>query len=102
VYTAQQLTKFNIGRAAAAARAGRAPGPEGSLGKLAMTGTSTLVSETVATILGPRLVVDDGTWGTFAWAEYVCGVPGTRLAGGTDEVQRNILSERVLGLPRVP
>jgi acyl-CoA dehydrogenase len=67
-----------------------------------MTVTSMLVAETVSSVLGPRLAADDGTWGTFAWAEYLCGVPGTRLAGGTDEVQRNILAERVLGMPRLP
>jgi alkylation response protein AidB-like acyl-CoA dehydrogenase len=38
----------------------------------------------------------------FAWTEHVLGAPGYRLAGGTDEIQRNIIGERVLGLPREP
>ena len=41
-------------------------------------------------------------WGTYAWAELVLGVPGMRVAGGTDEVLRNIVGERVLGLPKEP
>jgi hypothetical protein len=34
----------------------------------------------------------------FAWSEFVTGAPGSRIAGGSDEVQRNIMGERVLGL----
>jgi alkylation response protein AidB-like acyl-CoA dehydrogenase len=52
--------------------------------------------------LGPRLIADSGEWGTWAWREFVLGVPGFRLGGGTDEIQRNILAERVLGLPKDP
>ena len=36
----------------------------------------------------------------FSWSRYLCGKPGMRIAGGTDEIQHNILAERVLGLPR--
>ena len=49
-----------------------------------------------------RLIADTGEWGTFAWAQLVLGVPGMRIAGGTDEVMRNIVGERVLGLPKDP
>ena len=52
--------------------------------------------------LGPRLTADTGEWGTFAWAKFLCGTPGMRIAGGTDEVLRNIVGERVLGLPKEP
>jgi alkylation response protein AidB-like acyl-CoA dehydrogenase len=45
--------------------------------------------------------VDHGDGG-FAWAEHVLGAPGYRLAGGTDQIQRNIIAERVLGLPPEP
>jgi hypothetical protein len=53
-------------------------------------------------ILGPRLVADSDEWGAYAWSEYVLGIPGGRIAGGTDEVMRNIVGERVLGLPKEP
>ena len=51
-------------------------------------------------LLGPQLGADTGDWGTWAWTEHLLGAPGYRIAGGTDEIQRNIIAERVLGLPR--
>ena len=54
----------------------------------------------VALVLGPKLVADNGEWGTYAWSQVVLGTPGMRVAGGTDEVMRNIIGERVLGLPK--
>ena len=56
--------------------------------------------DVVSTILGPRLLADSGEWGTYAWTKHVLGAPGYRIAGGSDEIQRNIIAERVLGLPR--
>ena len=53
-------------------------------------------------LLGPRLVADAGEWGTYAWSAHVVGAPGYRIAGGSDEIQRNIIAERVLGLPPEP
>ena len=49
--------------------------------------------------IGAALVADSGEWGTYAWGEHVLGAPGYRIAGGSDETQRNIIGERVLGLP---
>ena len=56
----------------------------------------------VSLLLGARLTADTGEWGTFAWGQIVLGTPGMRVAGGTDEVMRNIVGERVLGLPKDP
>ena len=53
-------------------------------------------------ILGARLLADTGEWGTYAWNEHLLGAPGYRIAGGSDEIQRNIVGERVLGLPPEP
>ena len=67
-------------------------GPEGSLGKLLWTEGMNLVSDVVSHVLGLRLVADTGEWGTYAWAEHVLGSPGYRIAGGSDETQRNATS----------
>ncbi len=101
-YIHGMAARYTNQRALAKIRAGQLPGPEMSIAKLALTlnmmRTGTLVSE----ILGPRLVADTGEWGTFAFSEMVLGTPGMRVAGGTDEVMRNIIGERVLGLPKEP
>ncbi|GAB2928765.1 acyl-CoA dehydrogenase family protein [Rhodococcus aerolatus] len=89
-------------RVAAAVVAGKDPGPEASVGKLLATDTMARTSEVVRSLLGPDLTVHSDQWGTWAWTEHVLGAPGYRIAGGSDEIQRNILAERVLGLPREP
>ena len=92
-----------VNRRAADLRASGAPaGPEGSLGKLLWTNGMTKMSDAVSLVLGAKLVADTGEWGTYGWGEHVLGAPGYRIAGGSDEVQRNIIGERVLGLPGEP
>ena len=81
-------------------RAGQAPGPEIALNKLALSANMARLGEFVVGILGPRAIADTGEWGTFAWTSVVMGAPGYRLGGGSDEVLKNMLAERVLGLPR--
>src|SRR5690606_17757082 len=102
VYVHTQVARLTNLRAMARIKAGQLPGPEMSIAKLASTQNMQRVSAMLAHILGPRLVADTGEWGTYAWAEFVLGVPGARIAGGTDEVMRNIVGERVLGLPKEP
>jgi len=89
-------------RVTAALAAGREPGAEASVGKLYATETMRRTSDLVVQLLGPRLVADTGEWGTFAWTEHLLGAPGYSIAGGSDEIQRTILAERVLGLPKEP
>lgn len=89
-------------RVTAALVAGREPGAEASVGKLYATETMRRTSDVVLALLGERLVADTGEWGTFAWTEHLLGAPGYSIAGGSDEIQRNILAERVLGLPKEP
>ncbi len=102
LYTRLTVASWNNQRVAATARAGQTPGPEGSIGKLAYTEGLRAIGDLVAQMLGPRFTADTGEWGTFAWTEHVTGTPGYRIAAGSDEVQRNIIGERVLGLPPEP
>ena len=102
LYIDYRLLAMNAARASASARAGRPPGPESSIGKLAWTTAMARMSDVATTVLGPRLTADTGEWGTYAWADHVLGAPGYRIAGGSDEIQRNIIAERVLGLPPEP
>jgi alkylation response protein AidB-like acyl-CoA dehydrogenase len=95
----QRLTGMRV---AAAIVSGQDPGPEASAGKLLATDTMARTSEVARALLGADLTVDSGRWGTWAWGEHVLGAPGYRIAGGTDEIQHNIIAERVLGLPREP
>ncbi len=102
IYVRQQVARFTHLRAMGKIRAGQLPGPEMSIAKLALTANMQRIAQVVGEILGPRLAADTGEWGAYAWSEFVCGIPGLRIAGGTDEVMRNIVGERVLGLPKEP
>jgi alkylation response protein AidB-like acyl-CoA dehydrogenase len=102
IYIHQQVAKYTNLRAMEKIKAGQLPGPEMSIAKLSLTNNLRRISDFLGAALGPKLVADSGEWGTFAWAELVLGVPGVRVAGGTDEVMKNIIGERVLGLPKEP
>ncbi|MBW3536385.1 MAG: acyl-CoA dehydrogenase family protein [Actinobacteria bacterium] len=102
LYANSQVAKYTTQRALTKLAAGELPGPELSIAKLALTNNLNRISDLVSSALGPRMAADTGEWGTFAWANFVLGVPGMRVAGGTDEVMKNIIGERVLGLPKEP
>ena len=70
--------------------------------KLAGTLNMVRLGNFLSMVLGPKLVADSGEWGTYAWNALILGAPGGRIAGGSDEVMRNIVGERVLGLPKEP
>jgi alkylation response protein AidB-like acyl-CoA dehydrogenase len=93
---------YNNQRAMDKIRQGQLPGPEMSMAKLAGTDNMMRMGDFVSTVLGPKMVADSGEWGTYAWSQLVVGTPGARIAGGSDEVMRNIVGERVLGLPKDP
>jgi alkylation response protein AidB-like acyl-CoA dehydrogenase len=90
-------------------------GPEGSLGKLAVSVTSRAFEEWAPVLLGPHAtVLDEEGYDSYVdepgamrrghrSLQMLCvGSPGTAIAGGTDQIQRNIIGERILGLPREP
>jgi alkylation response protein AidB-like acyl-CoA dehydrogenase len=83
-------------------QAGAAPGPEMSVAKLTYAQNLTRAAHFVSHVLGPRMIADTGEWGTYAWAELLLATPALRILGGTEEIMKNILAERVLGLPREP
>ncbi|NKQ58060.1 acyl-CoA dehydrogenase [Amycolatopsis sp. K13G38] len=95
LYTTRRVFEFNAQRLLGS---DHPAGP--GICKLLNTFIARGTAELVSNVLGDRIVADSGEWGTYAWAAYVLGVPAMRLGGGTDEIQRNILAERVLGLPR--
>jgi alkylation response protein AidB-like acyl-CoA dehydrogenase len=102
LYVRAQLRAATAERVARAAAAGVSPGPGASIGKLLASDLLVRTGEAAADLLGPAFTADTGAPGTFAWTEHVLGAPGYRLAGGTDQIQRNIIAERVLGLPAEP
>ena len=102
LYTNFTVAKWNSQRALDKIRRGQLPGPEMSTAKLALTNSLRAYTDWVAEVLGPRMAADGGEWGAYAYSQMLLGVPGMRVAGGTDEVMRNIVAERVLGLPKDP
>jgi acyl-CoA dehydrogenase len=97
-----RVAQYNNQRAMDAIKRGQLPGPEMSMAKLAGTMNMRRMGDFISSLLGPKLVADSGEWGTYAWNQIILGTPGGRIAGGSDEVMRNIVGERVLGLPKDP
>ena len=76
------------------------PGPEGSMDKVFNNQTQKELENFAMTLLGPEASLwedgrDDGDWAESFFSTY-----GATIAGGTSEIQRNIIAERVLGLPK--
>jgi alkylation response protein AidB-like acyl-CoA dehydrogenase len=95
-----RAARYNQARMQAKVKAGLSPGPELSLNKLALSANFARLSDFAVAVLGPRITANTGEWGTFAWTSVLLGTPGYRLGGGTDQILKNIVSERVLGMPR--
>jgi alkylation response protein AidB-like acyl-CoA dehydrogenase len=95
-----RVAKLNRMRTDANQRLSGAPGPEATIGKLQLSANYQLIAHYVGMVLGPRLIADAGEWGMYSWSSFVLGAPGMRIGGGTDEVMRNVVAERVLGLPK--
>jgi alkylation response protein AidB-like acyl-CoA dehydrogenase len=101
VYIRTKIMGFIGQRTRAAVKAGKAPGPEGSIAKLAGALLARRTSDLGIAIAGAggQAWTDERE---SRWALSVLSAPASRIAGGTDEVQRNNIGERVLGLPKEP
>jgi alkylation response protein AidB-like acyl-CoA dehydrogenase len=94
-YVDVRLLELLAKRALGAALAGRPPGAEGSVIKLAWSLTDQALANTSVDVLGLEAL--SSSWGT-----ALLGSRSLTIAGGTTEVNRNIIGERVLGLPKEP
>lgn len=92
-----EVARLTARRARDAARAGRTPGPEGSGAKLRGSAGLKAAAGLALDLLGPDGLVENGEWLTLFLTS-----PSISIRGGTDEIQRNIVGERVLGLPPEP
>ena len=88
-------------RARAAQEQGRPQGPEGSLGKLISSHVARAAARVHTHLSGADALLtgEDSPMGGVI-AEILVSVPATSIAGGTDEIQRNIIAERVLKMPK--
>ena len=99
--TLSKTAEWTARRARTAQLSGKPQGPEGSLGKLiashvarAAANVHTLITGTDAMLTGTDSPMDG------VIAEILISTPAISIAGGTDEIQRNIISERVLRMPK--
>ena len=85
---------------------GRVPGPEGSIAKLNGAVLARRTRDLAMSIIGTAGQawddMDPSSEVAARWSSFCISAAGVSIAGGTDEVQRNIIGERVLGLPREP
>jgi alkylation response protein AidB-like acyl-CoA dehydrogenase len=103
VYTAGRIFDLTTARVRSAMARGGIPGVEGSILKLAIAQLGTRLADVGTTLLGPAgLLLGDDGWEGGRWPEALLGSFAMHIGGGTDEVQRNIVGEAVLGLPREP
>ncbi|WP_395106254.1 acyl-CoA dehydrogenase family protein [Actinomadura sp. SCN-SB] len=98
----QAATEYLNRQAVRRLRAGSEPGPEASISKLMYAQNLTRTAHFAAEVVGPRLIADTGAWGAYSWTELLLSTPALRILGGTEEIMKNILAERVLGLPKEP
>jgi len=96
-----QLTRY---RTLTAMSRGQTPGPEASIGKLVTAFELQEMSRLLVEAQGLYGLVDDSELSMLRAEVHhdLLHAPGIRIAGGTDEILRNIIAERVLGLPKGP
>ena len=88
--------RFSGYRMLTAIQRGQIPGPEAGLSKVTAVNAAIAGGDLVADVLGPDALGDS------QWAYLISFLPGLKSAGGTEEILRNTIGERVLGLPPEP
>jgi alkylation response protein AidB-like acyl-CoA dehydrogenase len=102
-YISFELLRYLGLRVQTSVSQGRSPGAEGSILKLALSQQNALLGDLGMALLGPAGAASDGTTpDAVFWREKFVGQWSARIGGGTDQMQRNQVGERVLGLPREP
>ena len=102
-YVLSRVNALNQQRVRAEAAGGKSPGPASSTTKLARSVATRVNRDLGPHILGPHaMLAGEEAPLHGAVCHSTVQAPSTSIAGGTDEVQRNIIGERVLGLPREP
>jgi alkylation response protein AidB-like acyl-CoA dehydrogenase len=89
--------RFTGYRMLSALQQGQIPGPEAGLAKVTTVRAATDAGDLIADVLGPEALADGSEW-----AYMISYLPGLKSAGGTEEILRNTIGERVLGLPPEP
>ena len=103
VYVREQVLKYLSEAVNEAVLAGRTPGPQGSIAKLFSTDLGRRGNAAARRLAGSRAQAwETGDAEAARQAQELLSAPGWSIAGGTDEIMRNILGERVLGLAREP
>jgi alkylation response protein AidB-like acyl-CoA dehydrogenase len=103
-YTGVQTMRFNGLRALAQAAEGRPPGPEASISKLLWSEYHKRLGEVAINIEGTDALVrpDGDGYPTTQWQNVFLSSRAGTIYSGTSEIQRNIIGERALGLPKEP
>jgi alkylation response protein AidB-like acyl-CoA dehydrogenase len=89
--------RFNGYRALTMLERGQIPGPEAGLAKVTMVNAAIAATDLAADVVGPAALARDGDW-----SYAISFLPGLKSAGGTEQILRNTVGERVLGLPPEP